>query len=128
MAVLRIAGITVLLVAACITNVCAFSQSTLLMLRGSGSQVCAGVGLKRKGALRQRGGVLLCKGSVSKNEVAQELGICDGAACRYWEGMNSRNIDFALEQFSDDIFFQDMMFPEPITSKEDLRAHFQKYD
>lgn len=40
--------------------------------------------------------------------------------------MNARDIDFALEQFSDDIFFQDMMFPEPLTNKAQLRDHFQK--
>jgi len=51
-------------------------------------------------------------------------GVCDGAARRYWQGMNERNIDYALEQFSEEIFFQDMMFAEPITSKEGLRAHF----
>ena len=39
---------------------------------------------------------------------------------------NRRDVDFALEQFSEDIFFQDMMFPEPIRGKAELREHFDR--
>ena len=53
-------------------------------------------------------------------------GLADGAARRYWDGMNRRDVDYALEQFSDDIFFQDMLFQEPIRGKEQLRAHFDR--
>ena len=50
----------------------------------------------------------------------------DGAARRYWDGMNRRDVDYALEQFSDDIFFQDMLFQKPIRGKAELRAHFDR--
>jgi hypothetical protein len=53
-------------------------------------------------------------------------GLADGAARRYWDGMNRRDVDYALEQFSDNIFFQDMLFQEPIRGKEQLRAHFDR--
>jgi len=52
-------------------------------------------------------------------------GVCDAAARRYWDGMNRRDIDYALEQFSDEIFFQDMMFPDAFVGKEKLRSHFK---
>jgi len=32
-------------------------------------------------------------------------------------------VESALEQFSEDVFFQDMMFPEPIRGKAELREH-----
>lgn len=54
-------------------------------------------------------------------------GVCDAAARRYWDGMNRRDVDFALEQFSDNIFFQDMLFQQPIRGKDELRAHFDRY-
>ncbi len=37
-----------------------------------------------------------------------------------------RDVDSALEQFSEDVFFQDMMFPEPIRGKAELREHFDR--
>ena len=52
-------------------------------------------------------------------------GLCDGAVRRYWDGMNRRDVEFALDQFSDNIFFQDMMFPKPFEGKTTLRNHFE---
>jgi len=43
--------------------------------------------------------------------------------CGAWR---RRDVDYALEQFSDDIFFQDMLFQEPIRGKPQLRAHFDR--
>ena len=37
---------------------------------------------------------------------AENYGKCDSAVRRYWKGMNERNVEFALEQFADDIMFQ----------------------
>ena len=37
-------------------------------------------------------------------------GLCNAAVTRYWKGMNERNVEFALDQFSDKIFFQVLRF------------------
>jgi hypothetical protein len=68
---------------------------------------------------------LACSASGTQTSL-QQMGVCDAAARRYWEGMNRRDVDHALEQFSDDIFFQDMLFPEPIRGKAELRSHFDR--
>ena len=67
--------------------------------------------------------VLRCANSA---QAAATAGVADAAARRYWDGMNRRDVDFALEQFSEDIFFQDMMFSEPIRGKAELREHFDR--
>mmetsp|Transcript_9837 Transcript_9837/g.24059 ORF Transcript_9837/g.24059 Transcript_9837/m.24059 type:complete len:214 (-) Transcript_9837:158-799(-) len=57
---------------------------------------------------------------------ATNEGPCTAAVRRYWDGMNRRDVEYALAQFADDIVFQDMMFQEPFKDKKELRAHFEK--
>jgi hypothetical protein len=37
-----------------------------------------------------------------------------------------RDIEYALNQFAEDVFFQDMMFSDPFIGKAQLKAHFEK--
>ena len=84
-----------------------------------------GVQSERRRKTSLRNGELRCCESGMPGS-PQQSGLCDAAARRYWDGMNRRDVDFALEQFSDDIFFQDMLFQEPIRGKAQLREHFER--
>mmetsp|Transcript_27084 Transcript_27084/g.62932 ORF Transcript_27084/g.62932 Transcript_27084/m.62932 type:complete len:178 (+) Transcript_27084:68-601(+) len=52
-------------------------------------------------------------------------GVADDAARQYWDGMNRRDVEHALAQFSDDIQFQDLLFPSDKRGKKELRQHFE---
>ena len=93
----------------------AFSVRGLPVSRG-GAAPCAATGHGRRPALALRSAAGGGGGGAGAN----------GAARRYWDGMNRRDVDYALEQFSDDIFFQDMLFQDPIRGKAELRSHFNR--